>query len=192
MVILKRLVTNKAVVIFSKSSCCICHNIRTLICSFGANPTVYELDEHPDGQIIERELKALGCKPCTPTVFIGQELIGGANEMDVMIKLFVYQAPSSRSFFTEIIASISDIKFGRDGRYILSRDYMTLKLWDINMDSGPVSTFQVHEYLRPKLCDLYENDSIFDKFECYMIILIIIIIMYLLSMTREWINVFLV
>ncbi|PKI70744.1 hypothetical protein CRG98_008977 [Punica granatum] len=43
---------------------------------------------------------------------------------------------------------------------------MTLKLWDINMDSGPVATFQVHEYLRPKLCDLYENDSIFDKFEC--------------------------
>ncbi|XP_024972146.1 serine/threonine protein phosphatase 2A 55 kDa regulatory subunit B beta isoform-like isoform X2 [Cynara cardunculus var. scolymus] len=82
-------------------------------------------------------------------------------------KLFEEQeAPGTRSFFTEIIASISDIKFGRDGRYILSRDYMTLKLWDINMDSGPVSTFQVHEYLRPKLCDLYENDSIFDKFEC--------------------------
>ncbi|CAN4086915.1 unnamed protein product [Withania somnifera] len=82
-------------------------------------------------------------------------------------KLFEEQeAPGSRSFFTEIIASISDIKFSKDGRYILGRDYMTLKLWDINMDSGPVSTFQVHEYLRPKLCDLYENDSIFDKFEC--------------------------
>jgi len=77
-----------------------------------------------------------------------------------------HEAPGSRSFFTEIIASISDIKFSRDGRYILSRDYMTLKLWDLNMDSGPVSTFQVHEHLRPKLCDLYENDSIFDKFEC--------------------------
>ncbi|CAL5443848.1 unnamed protein product [Camellia sinensis] len=100
---------------------------------------------------------------------------------DTHSKLFEEQeAPGSRSFFTEIIASISDIKFGKDGRYILSRDYMTLKsmedmgnasntfpsLWDINMDSGPVSTFQVHEYLRPKLCDLYENDSIFDKFEC--------------------------
>ncbi|KAE8735628.1 hypothetical protein F3Y22_tig00000340pilonHSYRG00870 [Hibiscus syriacus] len=34
------------------------------------------------------------------------------------------------------------------------------------MDLCPVATFQVHEYLRPKLCDLYENDSIFDKFEC--------------------------
>ncbi|WVZ79730.1 hypothetical protein U9M48_027275 [Paspalum notatum var. saurae] len=77
-----------------------------------------------------------------------------------------HEAPGSRSFFTEIIASISDIKFSRNGRYILSRDYMTLKLWDLNMDSGPVSTFQVHEHLRPKLCDLYENDSIFDKFEC--------------------------
>ncbi|KAJ6698107.1 PROTEIN PHOSPHATASE PP2A REGULATORY SUBUNIT B [Salix purpurea] len=86
---------------------------------------------------------------------------------DSHTKLFEEQeVPGSRSFFTEIIASISDIKFAKDGRYILSRDYMTLKLWDINMDSGPVSTFQVHEYLRPKLCDLYENDSIFDKFEC--------------------------
>ncbi|KAL1533440.1 Serine/threonine protein phosphatase 2A 55 kDa regulatory subunit B beta isoform [Salvia divinorum] len=82
-------------------------------------------------------------------------------------KIFEEQeAPGSRSFFTEIIASISDVKFARDGRYLLSRDYMCLKLWDVNMDSGPVATFQVHEYLRPKLCDLYENDSIFDKFEC--------------------------
>ncbi|GAV60519.1 hypothetical protein CFOL_v3_04049 [Cephalotus follicularis] len=86
---------------------------------------------------------------------------------DSHAKLFEEQEiPGSRSFFTEIIASISDIKFGKDGRHILSRDYMTLKLWDINMDSGPVATFQVHEHLRPKLCDLYENDSIFDKFEC--------------------------
>ncbi|PKA55919.1 Serine/threonine protein phosphatase 2A 55 kDa regulatory subunit B beta isoform [Apostasia shenzhenica] len=86
---------------------------------------------------------------------------------DYHSKLFEeHETPGSRSFFTEIIASISDIKFSKDGRHILSRDYMTLKLWDLNMDSRPVGTFQVHEYLRPKLCDLYENDSIFDKFEC--------------------------
>ena len=39
------------------------------------------------------------------------------------------EAPGSKSFFTEIIASISDIKFANDGRHILSRDYMTLKVW---------------------------------------------------------------
>ncbi|XP_043713098.1 serine/threonine protein phosphatase 2A 55 kDa regulatory subunit B beta isoform-like isoform X2 [Telopea speciosissima] len=86
---------------------------------------------------------------------------------DTHAKLFVeHETASSRSFFTEIIASISDIKFGKDGRHILSRDYMTLKLWDLNMESGPVATFQVHDHLRPKLCDLYDSDSIFDKFEC--------------------------
>lgn len=29
-----------------------------------------------------------------------------------------------------------------------------------------IGIFQVHEYLRSKLCSLYENDCIFDKFEC--------------------------
>lgn len=36
--------------------------------------------------------------------------------------------PSSRSFFSEIIASISDVKFSHNGRYILSRDYLTVKV----------------------------------------------------------------
>jgi serine/threonine-protein phosphatase 2A regulatory subunit B len=73
---------------------------------------------------------------------------------------------NSKSFFSEIISSISDIKFSLDGRYLLSRDYLTLKIWDLNMDRTPVRTIYVHEYLRSKLCDLYENDCIFDKFEC--------------------------
>ncbi|KAK9926864.1 hypothetical protein M0R45_024073 [Rubus argutus] len=71
-----------------------------------------------------------------------------------------------KSFFTEIIASISDIKFSKDGRYILSRDYMNLKLWDMHMDSSPVAIYKIHEHLRPKLSELYTNDRIFDKFGC--------------------------
>ncbi|MEW5303013.1 MAG: hypothetical protein WDW38_003885 [Sanguina aurantia] len=78
------------------------------------------------------------------------------------------ESQASKSFFSEIIASISDITFSRDGRYILSRDYMTLKLWDINKESAPVATYNTHEHLRARLCDLYENDSIFDKFDCCM------------------------
>ena len=71
-----------------------------------------------------------------------------------------------RSFFSEIIASVSDVKFSKDGRYFLSRDYLTLKLWDVNMEKSPLATFNVHDHLRPRLCDLYEKDSIFDKFQC--------------------------
>ncbi|KAG8806068.1 protein phosphatase 2A regulatory subunit cdc55, partial [Serendipita sp. 399] len=74
--------------------------------------------------------------------------------------------PSNRSFFSEIISSISDVKFSRDGRYILSRDYLSLKIWDTKMESRPIRTIQIHDHLRGKLCDLYENDCIFDKFEC--------------------------
>lgn len=72
---------------------------------------------------------------------------------------------SSRSFFSEIISSISDVRFSNDGRYIVSRDYLTVKIWDVNMERQPVKTIPIHEHLRPRLCDTYENDSIFDKFE---------------------------
>ncbi|NWY44837.1 2ABD phosphatase, partial [Sylvia atricapilla] len=98
--------------------------------------------------------------------------------------------PSSRSFFSEIISSISDVKFSHSGRYMMTRDYLSVKVWDLNMENRPVETYQVqhpsvprvpcvpvamsntcpcpqvHEYLRSKLCSLYENDCIFDKFEC--------------------------
>lgn len=74
--------------------------------------------------------------------------------------------PTNRSFFSEIISSISDVKFSHNGRYMVTRDYLSVKVWDLQMDSKPIETFQVHEYLRSKLCSLYENDCIFDKFEC--------------------------
>jgi len=34
------------------------------------------------------------------------------------------------------------------------------------METKPIESYPVHEYLRSKLCSLYENDCIFDKFEC--------------------------
>ncbi|KAJ0048521.1 hypothetical protein Pint_15484 [Pistacia integerrima] len=59
------------------------------------------------------------------------------------------ESHGSKSFLTEIVASIADIKFAKDGRHLLSRDYMNLKLWDMHMDSTPVATFKIHEHLRP-------------------------------------------
>ncbi|KAB2625247.1 monothiol glutaredoxin-S2-like [Pyrus ussuriensis x Pyrus communis] len=78
-------VTNMAserpVVIFSKSSCCMSHTIKTLLCDFGVNPAVYELDQMQRGREIEQALSRLGCNPTVPAVFIGGELVGGANEV---------------------------------------------------------------------------------------------------------------
>ncbi|XVF28371.1 hypothetical protein REPUB_Repub15cG0023800 [Reevesia pubescens] len=76
-----KLASEKPVVIFSKSSCCMCHTIKTLFYDFGASPAVHELDEIPSGREIEQALLRLGCNPSVPAVFIGGELVGGANEV---------------------------------------------------------------------------------------------------------------
>ena len=71
----------------------------------------------------------------------------------------------SDTLFSEVLASISDTKFSVDGKYILSRDYLTVKIWDIAMESRPIQTILIAENLRPKLSELYESECIFDKFE---------------------------
>lgn len=76
-----------------------------------------------------------------------------------------YLDPINHNFFTEITSSICDVKFSPDGRYIASRDYLTVKIWDINMDNKPLKTINVHDQLKERLSDTYENDAIFDKFE---------------------------
>ena len=43
----------------------------------------------------------------------------------------VFEEPvdaASKSFFSEIISSISDVKFSHDGRFFMTRDYLTLKV----------------------------------------------------------------
>lgn len=85
---------------------------------------------------------------------------------DLHAKVFEeYLDPALHNFFTEITSLISDVKFSHDGRYIVSRDYMTIKIWDLAMELKPLKTINVHEHLRDRLCDTYENDAIFDKFE---------------------------
>ncbi|KAE8712386.1 Monothiol glutaredoxin-S2 [Hibiscus syriacus] len=76
-----KLASERPVVIFSKSSCCMCHTIKTLFYEFGASPAVYELDEMPRGRELEQGLLRLGCSPSVPAVFIGGDLVGGANEV---------------------------------------------------------------------------------------------------------------
>lgn len=46
---------------------------------------------------------------------------------------------------------MSDLKFSRDGRHMLARDFMGLKLWDVRAESAPVATFPIHEHLKPKV-----------------------------------------
>eukprot|EP01130_Rhizamoeba_saxonica_P001485 TRINITY_DN11343_c0_g1_i1.p1 TRINITY_DN11343_c0_g1~~TRINITY_DN11343_c0_g1_i1.p1 ORF type:complete len:433 (-),score=89.81 TRINITY_DN11343_c0_g1_i1:88-1386(-) len=69
-------------------------------------------------------------------------------------------------FFHELVSTISDTHFSPCGRFLVSRDYLTMKVWDTRMEKEPWKVVKFHDHLIPRLCDLYENDCIFDKFEC--------------------------
>ncbi|OWM71273.1 monothiol glutaredoxin-S10-like [Punica granatum] len=76
------LASQKAVVIFSKSSCCMCHAIKWLLYDRGVSPAVYELDELDTwGREMEWTLVRLGCSPSVPAVFIGGKLVGSASSV---------------------------------------------------------------------------------------------------------------
>ena len=73
-------------------------------------------------------------------------------------------AHANKNFFTEIISSISDVTFTKNGRHIISRDFLSVKVWDVAMTNKPVEVINIFEPLKSKLCELYENEAIFDKF----------------------------
>jgi len=81
-------------------------------------------------------------------------------------KFMVEEDPSRKHFFTDIINSVSRAKFSpTDDNYIFSRDYLSVQVWDIRNQSKPCKVFNVTDYLEKKLCELYESENIFDKFD---------------------------
>ncbi|GAB4840964.1 Monothiol glutaredoxin-S9 [Ancistrocladus abbreviatus] len=77
----KRLASENGVVIFSKSSCCLCYAVHILFQDLGVNPLVYEIDQDPEGREMERAIMRLGCNAPVPAVFIGGTLRGSTNEI---------------------------------------------------------------------------------------------------------------
>ncbi|MCO5606967.1 hypothetical protein L7F22_061158 [Adiantum nelumboides] len=86
----ERVVAENAVVIFSVSTCCMCHVAKKLFCSMGVNPSVVELDQESGGADMERALLAKlllhGADlqprpPSLPAIFVGGQLIGGLDRL---------------------------------------------------------------------------------------------------------------
>ncbi|CAN1199915.1 GRXC11 [Linum perenne] len=84
------LASKKAAVIFTKSTCCMCHSIKQLFYELGASPAIHEVDREVNG----RELEWAGCREMekalmklgtttgpVPAVFIGGKFMGSTNEI---------------------------------------------------------------------------------------------------------------
>ncbi|XP_042518673.1 glutaredoxin-C13-like [Macadamia integrifolia] len=76
-----RLASEKGVVMFSKSSCCMCYTVKILFHELQVNPIVHELDQDPEGRDMEKALMRMGCNTAVPAVFIGGKLVGSTNEV---------------------------------------------------------------------------------------------------------------
>ncbi|KAL2560023.1 Glutaredoxin-C7 [Forsythia ovata] len=76
-----RVASGSAVVIFSKTTCCMCHAMKTLLYEMGVNPKVYELDEDPRGTEIERALEIISSSTDIPIMFIGGKLVGSMDRV---------------------------------------------------------------------------------------------------------------
>lgn len=76
-----RLASEKGVVIFTKSSCCLCYAVNILFHELGVIPAIHEIDKDPEGKEMEKAITRLGCTAPVPAVFIGGKLVGSTNEV---------------------------------------------------------------------------------------------------------------
>ncbi|KAL8530843.1 hypothetical protein ACS0TY_007756 [Phlomoides rotata] len=76
-----KLASENGILIFSKSTCCLCYAVQILFRDLRVHPLVHDLDHDPEGKEIERGLMRMGCSGPVPAVFIGGKLIGSTNEV---------------------------------------------------------------------------------------------------------------
>ena len=82
------------------------------------------------------------------------------------MKIQFKEDPSRQHFFTDIINSVGMARFApTSDNYLYARDYLSVHIWDVRNNSTPVQTLNVTEYLDMTLCEVYENERIFDKFD---------------------------
>ncbi|KAK6928364.1 Glutaredoxin [Dillenia turbinata] len=75
----KELVTTNPVVVFSKTYCPYCINVKKLLSDLGANYKNIELDVEGDGREIQSALFEWTGQRTVPNVFIGGKHIGGCD-----------------------------------------------------------------------------------------------------------------
>ncbi|CAF2147291.1 unnamed protein product [Brassica rapa] len=82
---IRRLITEHPVIIFSRSSCCMCHVMKRLLATIGVIPTVIELDDHEVSSLplaLGEEYSGVGSGVVPPpAVFIGRECVGGLESL---------------------------------------------------------------------------------------------------------------
>ncbi|KAF2566380.1 hypothetical protein F2Q68_00028519 [Brassica cretica] len=84
-----RMSSEKGVVIFTKSSCCLCYTVQILFRDLRVQPTIHEIDNDPDCREIEKALLRIGCSTAVPAVFVGGKLTTRSSFKTNTLSLFL-------------------------------------------------------------------------------------------------------
>ncbi|XP_043687746.1 glutaredoxin-C1-like [Telopea speciosissima] len=79
---MRKLASANAVVVFSISSCCMCHVVKSLLFGLGVGPTIVELDEEKNGKEMQAVLYVLvgdDREQPVPAIFVGGKFLGGVE-----------------------------------------------------------------------------------------------------------------
>ncbi|XP_057870867.1 glutaredoxin [Cryptomeria japonica] len=76
----KSIVSSHPVVVFSKTSCPYCKQVKQLLATLRAKTEVVELDTTSDGPDVQAALKEWTGQRTVPNVFIGGTHIGGCDD----------------------------------------------------------------------------------------------------------------
>ena len=100
---------------------------------------------------------------CTCDLRMNSKFDRNRNAQFFMIE----EDPSRKNFFSDIVSSVSRGKFSQvpDDPYLFSRDYLAIHIWDIRNSKTPIRSLNVNDYLEKRLCEVYESEAIFDKFD---------------------------
>ncbi|PIN15619.1 Glutaredoxin [Handroanthus impetiginosus] len=84
----RKLVAENAVVVFARPGCCMCHVVKLLLHGHGVNPSIFDVDEQNESDVINELSEIIGGEgsgnsavPQFPAVFVGGELFGGLEEV---------------------------------------------------------------------------------------------------------------
>eukprot|EP00924_Labyrinthula_sp_SR-Ha-C_P009546 maker-scaffold_2-snap-gene-27.5-mRNA-1 protein AED:0.00 eAED:0.00 QI:171/1/1/1/1/1/2/51/512 len=142
------------------------------------NKSFNVLDISPEGIIPNVEaITGVDFNPINDSLFLYSTSHGNIRLSDMRQRALtdypVKTFPRPRSDGVEVgysnigekkINVVSKAKFSMGGRFIISRDYMSVKIWDMNMEKQPVDTYYIHEFVRPKLFELNSAEKLDDQF----------------------------
>lgn len=89
---------------------------------------------------------------------VGDLRISGSSEKNsTCFKMSMSNSTQKSNYLLNLISNISSAAFTPNGKYLISRDYLTVKVWDICNTKKPISCTILNEGLKSKLCQMVEN-----------------------------------